>query len=50
MSRKVNTTPVTLGTKEGAFCTHMANKTNRAYARFPVFPQLVNVKPMRIPD
>ena len=31
--KKLNTTPVPLGTKEGAFCTYLANKTNRAYAR-----------------
>ena len=49
-AKKLNTTPVPLGTKEGAFCTHLANKTNRAYARFPKFPQLFSVKPMRIPD
>ena len=42
--KKLNTTPVPLGTKEGAFCTYLANKINRAYARLP------GVKPQNIPD
>ena len=33
MGKKLNMTPVPLGTKEGAFCTYLANKTNRAYAQ-----------------
>ena len=48
--KKLNTTPVPLGTKEGAFCTYLANKTNRAYARFTVYARLPGVKPQNIPD
>ena len=44
MGKKINTTPVPLETKEGAFCTYLANKTNRAYARLP------GVKPQNVPD
>ena len=44
MGKKLNTTPVPLGTTEGAFCTYLANKTNRAYARLP------GVKPQNFPD
>ena len=48
--KKLNTTPVPLGTKEGAFCTYLANKTNRAYARLEVYARLPGVKPQNIPD
>ena len=51
--KKLNTTPVPLGTKEGAFCTYLANKTNRAYARYArleVYARLPGVKPQNIPD
>ena len=48
--KKLNTTPVPLSTKEGAFCTYLANKTNRAYARLEVYARLPGVKPENIPD
>ena len=50
MGKKLNTTPVPLGTKEGAFCTYLANKTNRAYTRLEVYARLSGVKPQNIPD
>ena len=37
MGKTLNTTPVPIGTKEGAFCTYLGNKTNRAYARLEVY-------------
>ena len=52
MGKKFNTTPVPLGTKEGAFFTYLANKTNRAYARLEdlVYARLPGVKPQHVPD
>ena len=50
MGKKFNTTPVPLGTKEGALCTYLANKTNRAYARLEMYARLPGVKPQNIPD
>ena len=49
-SKKLNTTPVPLGTKEGALCTYLANKTNRAYARLEVYARLPGVKPQNVHD
>ena len=50
MGKKINTTHAPLGTKEGAFCTYLANKTNRAYARLEVYARLPGVKPQNVPD